>query len=189
MLIGYARVSTPAQNLDRQMDALKAEDCDQIFADKATGASLKGRPQLTRAVKSLGIGDVLVLAEWDRATRSMQDGIAILARVKEQGAAVKVLDRQWLDLTTPIGEGILAFLSALAADERRRIVDRAAQGREAAKARGTKFGRKPALSEDQQRFALQCIEEDWTKTAIAEATGVHPTTIGRFRKTTMERQA
>lgn len=182
MLIGYARVSTPAQNLDRQLAALRAEGCERVFADKATGATLKGRPQLAGAIRALGVGDVLIVAEWDRATRSMQDGVKLLAQIREQGAFVKVLDRAWLDLTTPIGEGVLAFLSALAADERRRIVDRAEQGREAARERGVRFGRPPALSGAQQAFVRDFIAQDWTNAAIAEATGVHPTTIGRFRR-------
>ena len=62
-----------------------------------------------------------MLAEWDRATRSMMDGIRIIERVAARGAMLKALDRQWLDLTTPIGKGTLAFLSALAEDQRNRI--------------------------------------------------------------------
>ncbi|MEO1331377.1 MAG: recombinase family protein [Pseudomonadota bacterium] len=182
MLIGYARVSTPTQNLDRQLDALKAAGCDQVYADKASGASMKGRPQLTRALKSLTAGDVLVLAEWDRATRSMHDGLAIITRVKEHGATIKALDRTWCDLTTPIGEGILAFLSSLAQDERERIVRRSEEGREAAKARGVKFGRKPKLTDAQQASVRGMIEEGVSDSAIADVTGVHRTTISRFRR-------
>ena len=78
--VGYARVSSAAQHLDRQLGALRAERCDQIFAEKMSGKSLKGRPQLEKAIDALGTGDVLVVAEWDRATRSMMDGIAIIDR-------------------------------------------------------------------------------------------------------------
>jgi len=55
----------------------------------------------------------------------MMDGITIVQRVAERGATVKVLDKPSLDLTTPMGKGILAFLSALAEDERERITRRA----------------------------------------------------------------
>jgi Resolvase, N terminal domain len=102
--IGYARASSAAQNLDRQLGALRAERCDRIVAEKVTGKSLKGRPQLEKAIDALGIGDVLVVAEWDRATRSMMDGIANIDRVLARGALVKVLDKPHLDLTT-IGKG------------------------------------------------------------------------------------
>jgi DNA invertase Pin-like site-specific DNA recombinase len=73
-----------------------------------------------------------VLAEWDRATRSMMDGIAIMQRLAARGATIKVLDKPYLDLTSKIGQVILAFLSALADDERERINRRAAEGRKAA---------------------------------------------------------
>ena len=53
----------------------------------------------------LGTGDILVLAEWDRCTRSMTDGISIIERVHKRGAFVKMLDRDYLDLTKPINRG------------------------------------------------------------------------------------
>jgi DNA invertase Pin-like site-specific DNA recombinase len=101
-LIGYARVSTIHQHLDRQLGALRAAGCKRIFAEKASGKDVKGRPELERAIDELGAGDVLVLAEWDRATRSMMDGITIMQRVHARGAAIKVLDKPHLDLTTKI---------------------------------------------------------------------------------------
>jgi DNA invertase Pin-like site-specific DNA recombinase len=139
--IGYARVSSVNQRLDRQLGALNAEQCTWIYEEKVSGKSLKDRPQLERAIKALGTGDVLVVAEWDRATRSMMDGIAIIDRVL--GTRGKVLDKPHLDLTTTMGKGILAFLSAIAQDERERITKRANEGRAAAVARGGRFGRKP----------------------------------------------
>ena len=72
-----------------------------------------GRPQLEKAIAALGTGDVLVLPESDRATRSMLDGIQIIQRVAARGAPVKVLDKPYLDLTSTMGQGILAFLSRL----------------------------------------------------------------------------
>lgn len=150
MKIGYARVSTITQNLDRQIAALRKAKCDQIFREKASGKTTKGRPQLEKAIDQLGTGDILVIAEWDRATRSMMDGIKIIQRIADRGALVKVLDKDFLDLTTPIGKGVLALLSALAEDERERIVRRGGEGRTAAKSRGVKFGRKPKLSEDRK---------------------------------------
>jgi len=88
MQIGYARVSSAGQNLDRQLGALRAQRCDRVFTEKASGKSLKGRPQLEKAIDALGTGDVLVVAEWDRATLSMMDGIRIMQRVHARGAAV-----------------------------------------------------------------------------------------------------
>ena len=125
--------------MDRQIGALRAERFDVIFREKASGKTVKGGPELERAIDELGTGDILVLAEWDRCTRSMIDGVDIIDRVHKRGALVKVLDRDYLDLTKPINRGILAFLSALAEDERHRIVKRADDGRASARKRGV-FG-------------------------------------------------
>jgi DNA invertase Pin-like site-specific DNA recombinase len=84
--IGYARVSAQHQNLDRQLGALVAEGCERVFKEKASGRSTTGRPELEKAIGALGTGDVLVLPEWDRATRSMLDGIQIIQRVAPRGA-------------------------------------------------------------------------------------------------------
>ena len=133
---------------------MRAERCDKIFREKASGKDIKNRPQLEKAIDELGKGDIIVLAEWDRATRSMMDGVHIIERIHARGALLKVLDKPHLDLTTPIGRGFIAFLSALAEDERQRIVKRANDGRKAAKARGARFGRKPQLHTHQQKEAL-----------------------------------
>jgi len=181
MLIGYARVSSQGQSLDRQISALNTIKAEKIFREVASGRSVKGRPQLERAIDALGAGDVLIIAEWDRATRSMMDGISIIQRVADRSATVKVLDKPWLDLTTPMGKGILAFLSALAEDERERITRRANEGRKIASANGTKFGRKPKLTEHQRQLALQRMADGETCRAIAKDLGVAHTTISRLR--------
>lgn len=53
---------------------------------KATAKTIKGRPQLEKAIDALGTGDVLVIAEWDRATRSMKGGITFIRRVADRGS-------------------------------------------------------------------------------------------------------
>jgi DNA invertase Pin-like site-specific DNA recombinase len=68
---------------------------------------------------------------------------------------IKVLDKPHLDLTTFIGRGFIAFLSALAEDERQRIVKRA-NWRAAARKRGVHMGRKPKLTELQSMAFSNC---------------------------------
>ncbi len=148
--IGYARVSTKAQDLARQLRALKTDRCHEIFSDTASGKSLAGRPQLRKAINALAPGDELVIAEWDRATRSMWDGLQIIKDIVEAHATIRVLDRSYIDLTTPMGRGFMAFISAMAEDERLRIIKRTHEGREIARERGVKMGRKPRLNEAQR---------------------------------------
>jgi DNA invertase Pin-like site-specific DNA recombinase len=65
MIIGYARVSTEDQNLDGQLDALKAAGAERTFADKITGTA-RSRPELDRLLDQLRQGDVIWPApiEW-----------------------------------------------------------------------------------------------------------------------------
>ena len=179
-LIGYARVSSVDQNLDRQIASLRSAGCEVIYREKASGKNMKLRPELERAIDRLGIGDILVVAEWDRATRSMMDGIAIMQRVAARDAAIKVLDKPYLDLTTPIGRGILPFLSAVAEDERERIHKRSTEGRAAARARGAHLGRRPKLTEHQRRVAVERLAAGESARAIARDMGVAHTTVGRL---------
>jgi DNA invertase Pin-like site-specific DNA recombinase len=72
-----------------------------LYSDKASGKSMAGRPELARALDDLDDLDELVIAEWDRATRSMWDGLQIIKAVIDAGAAIKVLDRPYIDLDTP----------------------------------------------------------------------------------------
>ena len=181
MLIGYARVSTVQQNLDRQLAALRAAKCERVFAEKVSGATTRNRPSLEMAIDALGMGDVLVLAEWDRATRSMTDGIGIMQRVQARGAAIKVLDKPHLDLTTKRGQGILTFLSAIAEDERERIHKRAAEGRKTAKVRGVKLGRPLALDEFRTKCARERLQAGESCRQIAKEMNVHHSTISRVR--------
>lgn len=186
MWIGYARVSTAGQNLDRQIAALRSAGVETIYREKASGRAVKGRPQLEKAIDALGTGDVLVVAEWDRATRSMMDGIQIMQRVATRGSAIKVLDKPHLDLTTPIGRGFLAFLSALAEDERGRIVARAADGRKVAKSKGVKFGPKPKLTDHQKEKALERLAAGDACREIARDMGVSHSTISRLQRPALQ---
>lgn len=185
-LIGYARVSSSDQNLERQIAALRSAGCDVIFREKVSGRDIQNRPQLEKAIDALGIGWVLVVAEWDRATRSMMDGIEIMQRIAARDAYIKVLDKPHLDLTSPVGRGLLAFLSAIAQDERERIVKRATDGWNLAKARGVKMGRKHKLTSHQRRLAMKMLGDGQTHREIGKFFNVSHRTIGRIRLTDRE---
>ena len=110
----------------------------------------------------------------------MFDGVEIIKRINDRGALIRVLDKPHLDLTTPLGRGFIAFLSAMAEDERGRILKRANDGRKAAKAKGTRFGRKPRLSDHQRGEALKRLDAGESCRTIAKTMGVHHATIARL---------
>jgi DNA invertase Pin-like site-specific DNA recombinase len=178
--IGYARVSTQQQDLARQVKALKRAGCTDIHSDTASGKSLAGRPELAAALDDLDPGDELVIAEWDRATRSMWDGLQIIKQVIDARASIKVLDRSYIDLTTPIGRGFMAMMSAMAEDERLRIIKRTHEGCQIARDKGVKMGRKPILNPHQIKEARQRLAKGERTRALAKIYAVSRSTIARL---------
>ena len=111
----------------------------------------------------------------------MNDGLDIVERVYEKGALLKVLDRKWLDLTTPIGRGIMVFLSSLAEDERERIHRRAAEGRTQARRKGVRFGRKGKLNKVQREEIGRMFTAGRSTREIARIFNVGVATIQRVK--------
>jgi DNA invertase Pin-like site-specific DNA recombinase len=179
--LGYARVSTETQDLNRQRQALRAKGCKLIFEDKASGKSLAGRPQLAKVLVELRPGDCLLLAEWDRATRSMWDGLHIVKAVLEAGATIKVLDFPSLDLATPEGRGFIAMFSAMAERERARIIERTREGRRLAMRNGVKMGPPFKLTEHQRQLAAKRMAAGESTRQIARDFNVSHNTISRLR--------
>jgi DNA invertase Pin-like site-specific DNA recombinase len=111
---------------------------------------------------------------WEsRATRS------IIERIHARGGMIKALDKPHLDLTTPIGRGFIALLSALAEGERQRMVKPANDGRAAARRRGVHMGRKPKLAELQRGVTRGRVAKGESARRIAGEWGVAHTTVAR----------
>jgi len=180
MKIGYARVSTPQQNIDRQIAALEAEGCEIIYAEKASGKDMLKRPKLKKALAALNADDIFIVAEWDRATRSFEDGVKIMAEIGERQAMLKVIDRPLFELTTPMGKAMLGILSAIAQDERERRLKQAHDGRERAKARGVSLGRKYKLTSKQRQQVQELKAEGRSPAELSSIFGVSRATIFRI---------
>jgi DNA invertase Pin-like site-specific DNA recombinase len=153
VIVGYARVSTDGQTLDAQQSALAAAGAEKVFAEKVSGA-VTDRKALTRAIAALDAGDVLLVTRLDRLARSTRDLLNVLDAVAKAGVGFRSLADAWADTTTPHGRLMLTMLGGLAEFERSLILARTSEGRTRAKARGVRFGRKPALTAHQQAEAL-----------------------------------
>lgn len=139
ILIGYARVSTGGQKLDRQMDALTEARCRRIFADKRSGRN-DLRPELKACHAFLQPGDTLVVPSLDRYGRSLQDLVNMVAALRQRGIGFASLHEK-LDTTTPGGQLIFHVFAALAEFIRELIVQGTNEGLAAARARGRVGGR------------------------------------------------
>jgi DNA invertase Pin-like site-specific DNA recombinase len=180
MVKGYARVSTDGQTLDAQETALKATGAEKVFAEKIGGAR-RDRPALERCLGSLEPGDTVLVTKLDRLARSTRDLLNVLALITDYGASFRSLGDPWADTTTPHGRLMLTVLGGLAEFERHLILTRTNEGRQRAKAKGIKFGRKPKLTKHQREEALIRKRNGETLTAIAKNYNVSHMTIGRLQ--------
>jgi DNA invertase Pin-like site-specific DNA recombinase len=158
MIIGYARVSTEDQNLDGQLDALKAAGAERIFADKITGTA-RGRPELDRLLDQLRHGDVITVTKYDRLARSLRDLLDIVDAIQARGAGFRSLAED-IDTTTPAGRLVFHVFASIAQFERERISERTREGLEAARKRGRIGGRPPALSDAQKAEVRRMRDEE-----------------------------
>src|SRR5262245_12348601 len=179
MIIGYARVSTDGQTLDNQQAALKSAGADKVFSETVSGA-VTDRQQLAKAIDCLSEGDLLIVTKLDRLARSTRDLLNTLAVVTDKGAGFRVLDNPALDTTSAHGKLLLNILGSIAEFERELIKSRTSEGRQRAKDRGVKFGRKPALSQYQRDEALRRREAGETLMDIARSMNVSHSTISRL---------
>lgn len=137
--IGYARVSSIGQNLDSQLDALKAAGCSRIFADKLTGKK-DSRPEWDKLLDFLRPGDVLVVTELSRMSRSLKHLLQLSQDFMSKGVEFASL-REHIDTSTASGRAFFAIMGAIIQLELELKAERAAAGRAAAKARGRTGGR------------------------------------------------
>lgn len=171
MRIGYARVSTQDQNLDRQCDQLRQDGCERIYEEKVSGAR-SDRPELGRMLDALRKGDVVVVAELSRLSRSVRDLFSIVGQIQEAGAEIRSLKEPWLDTTTPHGRLLFTFFSGISEFEREVIRQRTIEGIAAARARG-RHGGHPVLDARQVDLALKMYDSKaCTVAEITKATGV-----------------
>jgi DNA invertase Pin-like site-specific DNA recombinase len=178
-LIGYARVSTRDQNLDRQLIALEAAGCQRIYSDKKSGKNIE-REELRKALDYLRPGDTLVVSALDRLGRSIQDLITIVGGLRADGIGFRSLHES-LDTTTPGGRLVFHVFAALAEFIRELIVQGTHEGLAAARARGERLGRPPAMTAEQIRHARSMLADPEASIAsVAKLLGVSRTTIYKY---------
>nr|WP_312882636.1 recombinase family protein [Streptosporangium album] len=177
-LVGYARVSTRDQRLDRQTRALEAAGCIRIFADKLSGKNTD-REDLAKALDYLRPGDALIVPSLDRLARSLQDLITIVADLRRRGVGFRSL-KEALDTTTG-GRLVFHVFAALAEFIRELIVEGTHEGLAAARARGQRLGRPPAMTSEQVRHARDLLTRpENTVSSIARLLGVSRSTIYKY---------
>lgn len=138
--VGYARVSSREQNLDRQLAALqKYVPPDMIVTDKASGKNLNrpGYQSLKVGIGKLVQGDTLIVKSLDRLSRNKEDAKKELQYFSSIGVRVKILDLPTTMADIPEGQDwvldmvnniLIEVLSSIAENERLTIRSRQAEG-------------------------------------------------------------
>jgi DNA invertase Pin-like site-specific DNA recombinase len=184
MHYGYARVSTPDQNLVLQIDALEKAGCKYIYKEKVSGAT-KERPELQKMLAKLEKSDTLTVWKLDRLGRSIRDLVNIINDLNKKGVQfISVMDG--INTATATGRFTFHLFASLAEFEREIVSERTMAGLEAARARGRKGGRPQGLSEGalvNARIAKQLYDKkDIPVTDICKQLRISRTTFYNYLK-------
>ena len=184
--IGYARVSSTDQNLDRQLEQM--QDCEKVFQEAVSGAS-KERPQLQALLEYIREGDIVVVSELERLGRNNQELTEVMNDIQAKGPTLEVLNLPTLrgieddNLRRLLNNLILELYKYQAQAERERIKERQSQGIALAKTKGKYQGRKALFKADDSRLqhAFDLYLQGYTDRDVSKLTGISERTFRRYR--------
>ena len=177
-MIGYARVSTRDQNPQSQLDQLREAGCKKLFVDKASGKTTRDRTELGKLLEHVREGDVVVVTQLDRLSRSLMDLLNLVDRLGKLGVQLRSL-KESFDTTTRNGKLSFQIMGVLAEYERERIRERTLDGLKAARARGIVGGRPRTLSNKQEALIWRMRKQGDSMREIARTFNVSVGTIRR----------
>ena len=181
-ILGYARVSTEGQNLDRQIDALINVGVSKkhLYFEKMTGTKAD-RPALNEMLEDLEQGDTVIIVDLTRISRSTKDLLDIVQKIKDKGAYIKSIKDSWLDTTSnnPYNDFLLTVMSGLSQLERDLISQRTKEGLVSAKARGRKGGR-PSKQNEKADVVMTLYNGGMKIADIVRNTDLSRSTVNRI---------
>lgn len=179
--IGYVRVSSVEQSIDRQLELLRA---DRVYTDKASGKDVE-RPQLKELLAFAREGDTIVVHSMDRLARNLDDLRRLVAAETKRGVRVEFI-KENLTFTgedSPMSHLMLSILGAVAQFERDLIRERQREGIDLAKRRGVYRGRKRALSPERaSELRARASAPKANKAALAREFGISRETLYQYLK-------
>jgi DNA invertase Pin-like site-specific DNA recombinase len=155
--IGYARVSSHGQNLETQIDKLKALECERIYEEKESATSSK-RPELQACLDYVREGDTLVVTKLDRLARSTVDLCHIAKTLETKKVDLEVIDQN-IETSTSTGRLLFNMLGAIAQFETEIRAERQSDGIQKAKSKGVLFGRTKTITDQQIQEMKQQREQ------------------------------
>ena len=189
--LGYARVSTKGQKLDRQLDSLNERGCDKIFTDKATG-NHRDRQGLKNLLSHIRAGDTVVFQNLDRVSRSLKDLLTIVGEIEEKECDIEVLEgiAKGINTKDPMGK-MFFYVGAMFSEYESNVrKQRALAGVEAKKRRDPNYvhgrGSKPKV----KRYSeiVKHIKEDRNNSWISRELKINRRTVIKARAIYLEEQ-
>lgn len=181
-LIGYARVSSSSQNIDAQIDNLKHAGCEKVFTDKVSGTA-RERPGWIELMNYIRKGDVLVITELSRMSRSLSHLLEIVEDLKKRQVDLKSL-RENIDTSTATGRAFLSIMGAVSQMELEIKAERAEAGRAVAKARGKSGGRPRTDPDKLEQARILYKNSDKSARKVCELFGFSRRTLFSYMKIT-----
>lgn len=177
MKIGYARVSTDSQNLERQIDLLNNYGIDELFTEKMSG-TITNRPELEKLKLRVREGDTVVVESLSRLGRSTKDLLNLIAYFNEYQIKLVSLKEQ-IDTLSPTGKLLTTVLMALAEFEKDLLKQRTSEGLASARARG-RIGGRPQVNHKSLEKALKLYHsKNYSIKEIVDFTGISQATLYR----------
>jgi len=176
--VGYIRVSSLDQNIERQLEGVHV---DRKFTDKVSGKDTN-RPKLQEALDYLREGDVLVVHSMDRLARNLGDLRKIVTELTGRGVVVEFVKES---LTFTGNDGamstlLLNVMGAFAEFERSLIKERQMEGIALAKKAGVYKGRKPILTADQAQTLRARAKAGEKRAGLAREFGISRETLYQY---------
>jgi len=182
--LGYARVSTVKQDLDRQIDALTTAGvpAERIYLDKKSGATVD-RPGLRKVIEYARDGDVIVVHTLDRLGRTVRDTLNLIHELAERGIGIRNLaDPIKVDSSNPsdpMAQLAVVLLALFGQMERTYAIERAAHARAVATAKGRRIGRPVLVDAANLEYAAHLRDSGDTIAQIVAKTGIARSSLYR----------
>lgn len=172
--VGYRRVSSIEQNLDRQ----ELIGCDKVFEEKISGAS-KERKALKDMIDWVREGDEVLVWSIDRLARDLRDLQDIISTLNNKGVSISFISEGLsfsADKNDALAKLQLQMMGAFSEFERSIIRKRQAEGIAKAKEKGVYKGRKATID---AREIMSLKGQGLGASAIAKQLGIGRASVYR----------
>lgn len=181
--VGYVRVSSIQQNIERQLVGI---ELDKVFTEKLSGKNTD-RPQLKAMLEYIREGDTVHVHELSRLARNAKDALTIIDTIKSKGCAIWI-HKENIHVTGEndmVANLLLTILAGVAQMERDMMLTRQAEGYAAKAAKGEPVGRGKSQFIDRSGIASM-LAAGGSIRETAKAFGVGVSTVQRIKKESNE---